>query len=85
MSESAQPERRRLIDFLKRGGVLVREDFGGAVGVRWGTAHRCGTPFETPVCERLLETGCKVAKKPHALRRVEGVASETYKLAEVAQ
>lgn len=85
MTESAQPERRRLIDFLKRGGVLVREDFGGAVGVRWGTAHRCGAPFETPVCERLLETGCRVAKKQHTLQRVEGVSSETYMLAELSQ
>lgn len=47
----------QLRTFLRKGGRLVREEIGGAVGVRWGRAHRSGAAFDTRVCERLLELG----------------------------
>jgi len=43
-----------LRNFLNDGGRLIREDFGGVVGVRWACAHRCGGSFPTAICERLL-------------------------------
>lgn len=43
--------------FLDKGGVLVRDEIGGAVGVRWGCAHRSGGGFDAGVCEKLREFG----------------------------
>lgn len=40
--------------YLKREGRLIREDVGGAVGVRWACAHRSGPTFSAAICDRLL-------------------------------
>lgn len=50
-------EHAALRKYLKREGRLLREDIGGAVGVRWATAHRSGPSFSAAVCERLLASG----------------------------
>ena len=65
LARSAQ--RARLTRFLKRGGVLVRDVCGGAVGVRWARASRTGSDFDAAVCERRLEEG--------RLRHVPGTTS----------
>lgn len=38
-------------------GTFVREDCGGAVGIRWCDASRSGKTFPTKACEILLEHG----------------------------
>lgn len=45
--------------FLKRGGAVMREDFGGAIGVLWSSAHRGEKPerFDTTFLDRLLAMG----------------------------
>ena len=43
--------------FLAKGGVLVREDVGGAVGIAWSRAHRSGPGFASTACERYLQLG----------------------------
>lgn len=73
-------ERVFVLEFLKRGGVLIREDIGGVVGVRWGRAHRSGPPFDTETCERLLERGCTVDGLPQVLRNAPGWPSTVYHL-----
>lgn len=42
---------------MDKGGTLIREDCGGAVGVRWTTAERSGKSFEPAVCELFVEFG----------------------------
>lgn len=46
-----------LLDFLRKGRALVREDIGGVVGVRWCPADRSGGNFNTPMCETLAHHG----------------------------
>lgn len=48
-------DRKRAWRFLRAGGAIVWEDFGGGVGVRWSTASRSGKVFDTPICERWME------------------------------
>jgi hypothetical protein len=60
--------RRRLLAFLKKGGVIEREQFGGVVGEQWRRATRSGPGFDADICARLLEKGCIVGGKPHFLR-----------------
>ena len=42
----ARYERSRLSRYLKRGGVLFRDEAGGAVGVRWTRAALTGGSFD---------------------------------------
>lgn len=60
-------EREFVLSFLRRGGALIREEMGGAVGIRWGPAHRCGTSFDSNTCERLLSRGCVINGKSRIL------------------
>jgi hypothetical protein len=53
-------ERKRAWRFLKRGGVILREEIGGAVGVRWSKPSRSGA-FDAATCERWLQRGRLVA------------------------
>lgn len=46
-----------LRNFLEDGGRLIREDVGGAVGIRWGRANRSGPGFEFDHCETFLRLG----------------------------
>lgn len=83
LSDAALTRRRErlfVLAFLKRGGVVVREDLGGVVGVRWGRAHRSGAPFNTEACERLLTNGCTVAGEPRQLVTAPGAPCGTYSL-----
>lgn len=50
-------EHQTLREYLAEGGRLVREEIGGAVGVHWAKATRCGVSFSTQVCERFVELG----------------------------
>lgn len=50
--------------FVAAGGALIREDIGGVIGVRWGRAHRSGSPFDTDMCERLLTLGALAPIEP---------------------
>lgn len=50
-------DHRPLRKHLKAGGWLVREDCGGAVGVRWSTASRNGVSFSAPLCDAMAEHG----------------------------
>lgn len=47
-------DRKRAWRFLRAGGVIVREEHGGSVGLRWTAASRSGRAFDTPICERWL-------------------------------
>lgn len=51
------PECTQVRAFVRKGGVLLREDIGAAVGVRWCAAHRSAGSFDPKFCERLLEIG----------------------------
>lgn len=42
---------------IRRGVRLIREDVGGAIGVRWSSAHRGGETYPTAYCEALVEMG----------------------------
>lgn len=75
-------EREFLLSFLKRGGALVREDIGGAIGVRWGRAHRCGPAFDPLACERLLERGCTIDGQPRVLAPPRHGPANVYTLQE---
>lgn len=77
---ASHPEYRRLVEYMKRGGAVLREDVGGVVGVRWTTAHLSVVRFDPKACERLMERGCKVGGKLHALSRERDVSSEVYRL-----
>lgn len=48
-----------LRSFLKEGGCIQREDFGGAIGVLWSRANRSEKPerYNTKFCEKLLNMG----------------------------
>jgi hypothetical protein len=46
-----------LIDHLREGGAIIREQVGGAIGVHWTTAARAGGHFSDRLCERLLSLG----------------------------
>lgn len=63
-------EHAALRKYLKREDRLLREDLGGAVGVRWATAHRSGPTFSAAVCERLLAGGLVQPdpEAPHVFR-----------------
>ncbi len=50
-------ERKRAWRFLKQGGVVVREDWGGTIGIRWSRASRSGNAFDTAICEGWLTRG----------------------------
>lgn len=50
-------ERKRAWRYLRRGGVALREDLGGAIGARWVRASRHGPALDTSICERWLERG----------------------------
>ena len=63
--------RRRLLTYLRRGGVVVREQFKGAVGEQWRRATRCGQGFDATACARLLERGCVLGGVKYELVRVE--------------
>ena len=43
--------------FLRKKGVLQREDVGGAIGVRWTAAVRTGQSFPADLCELFLASG----------------------------
>lgn len=64
--------RKRVTRFLTAGGVLIREDCRGAVGVRWSRASRSGGSFDTAICERRLRCGRlePVENWPSAFRAV---------------
>ena len=65
--DPAEAARKRLPRFVKRGGFVVRDVVGGAVGVRWTRAARTGGWFNPAKLERALELG--------VLRPVQGAAS----------
>lgn len=44
----------------KKRTVLLREDHGGQIGVRWLCAHRSGPKFDTERCEALVAAGILV-------------------------
>lgn len=46
--------------FGEKGGVFIREDHGGVVGIRWGCAHRSGGAFDPQLCEGLADFGLLV-------------------------
>lgn len=46
-----------LRQYLGDGGHVIREDCGGAVGIRWCTATRSGQSFPPALCERLTAIG----------------------------
>lgn len=45
---------------LDRGGFVVREDVGGAVGTNWARACRSGPGFSAACCEAFLEAGLMI-------------------------
>lgn len=59
-------EHQGLRDYLREGGLLVREEVGGAVGVRWAPATRCGGSFGARVCERLVALGLLIPTRDRA-------------------
>lgn len=50
-------ERKRLGRFLARGGVVLREAIGGAVGERWARPSRSGSGFDPAICSAWLQNG----------------------------
>lgn len=76
--------RQRLLRYLRRGGVVFREDCGGAVGVVWMAAPRCSRVFETPAGDRLLEAGCVIKRVPYRLVQLPSFEVPHYALREVA-
>ncbi len=70
IKEDKRNARRRLVRFLSKGGVLVREEIGGAVGVAWRTASRSGEGFPTEVCEKVRQKGCRVHGAPRKLVKI---------------
>lgn len=53
----------RLKRFLCNGGVLLREDHGGAVGVQYHQANRSRKVFETDHVEEAMKSGVTAAGK----------------------
>jgi hypothetical protein len=49
-------ERKRAWRYLKKGGIILREDIGGVVGVRWCKPTRSGG-FDAPTCARWVAAG----------------------------
>lgn len=78
MSDERDKARRRMIRHLRKGGVVVREDAGGAVGIYWSRADRAGLPFDQVIGDRLLETGCKLKGELYELVRLDFLASDSY-------
>ncbi len=90
MSPSALQDRanarRRVIRRMRRGGCLVREDIGGAVGLVYRWADRGGAPSIDPATvERLRETGCTIGGKPHQLVALDGPPTPTFALREAVE
>ena len=56
----AGAENQGLHVFLRKGGRLVREEIGAAVGTYWTCAHRSGSGFNAELCESLLALGLLV-------------------------
>lgn len=54
--------------YLKEGGAILREDCGGAVGIRWAPAHRSAGSFPTPLCEAYLAHGFLTELRPNTYR-----------------
>lgn len=78
--------RRRVIRRMRRGGCLVRDEIGGAVGLVYRWADRGGAPSIDPdTIERLRETGCTIAGVPHQLVALDGPATPTFALREAAE
>ena len=50
-------ERKRLGRYLARGGVVMREAIGGAVGERWARPTRSGPGFDPAICSAWLQNG----------------------------
>lgn len=62
--EEREIERRRLRRFLGRGGTVVREEIGGAIGVRACGAARNGREFSGEILDRLIEQGFTFNRQP---------------------
>ena len=55
--DPVEAARKRLPRYVKRGGFVVRDVVGGAVGVRWTRAARTGGWFNPAKLELALELG----------------------------
>lgn len=63
-------ERKRAWRYLCRGGVVIREEIGGAIGVRWARATRSGAALDPACLERWVQKGRLVAAGPSGTYRL---------------
>lgn len=68
-ADARSAARRRLVRFLARGGLVVREAVGGAIGVRCCGAARNGREFDPQALARLIETGATFKGRPYLVVR----------------
>lgn len=78
--DARKAERARLVRFLGRGGLVVRESVGGVIGVRCCGAARNGREFSPEALARLIETGCVRKGQPYAVVPVSEVAGDVFRL-----
>lgn len=60
-------ERRRLVRFLLKGGVLLEDVLPPPLADRWRPAHLSGEPFDTGTCHRLRDRGLRHRKERYEL------------------
>jgi len=51
---------RRLYRYLRRGGLLIRDENTGSVGPTWARPSRSGEHYADDIVSRLITKGCSI-------------------------